>query len=276
MEVNYRKKYETLLDTIRPYGRAAVAFSGGTDSSLLAYAAAEALGRDNVLCVTARAASFPEREIKEAEEFCRSKELTHIIFDFDELGIPGFSENPPDRCYLCKSALFTKIIELADDAEMTTVFEGSNTGDSDDYRPGMRAVSEMFIESPLKSSGLNKSDIRMISKELNLPAWDKQPFACLSSRFVYGEEITSAKLDMVGKAEQFLLERGFSPVRVRIQGKDHYTARIEVLKEDISRFLKGSLQDDTAKYFRDLGFSYVTLDLLGYRTGSMNEVLFQR
>ena len=276
MEVNYRKKYETLFDTIRPYGRAAVAFSGGTDSSLLAYAAAEALGIDNVLCITARAASFPERELKEAEEFCLSKKITQIIFDFNELGIPGFSENPPDRCYLCKRALFTKIIELADAAGITTVFEGSNADDSDDYRPGMRAVSEMDIISPLKSAGLNKSDVRMISKELNLPAWDKQPFACLASRFVYGEEITLAKLDMVGKAEQFLLERGFSPVRVRIQGKEHFTARIEIQKEGIPKFLKGSLRDETDKYFKDLGFFYVTLDLLGYRTGSMNEVLFQR
>jgi uncharacterized protein len=273
VEKELLKKYEKLLDAIRFYRSAAIAFSGGVDSSLLLYAAAEALGRENILCVTARAASFPEREFKEAEAFCESLGALHEAFDFNELGVEGFAANPENRCYLCKFELFSEIIELAKGSGWGIVFEGSNTDDEGDYRPGMKAIAELGVRSPLLEAGLGKDDIRAISKELGLKTWDKPSFACLASRFAYGEEITGSKLDMVGRAEQFLLEKGFSIVRVRINGERCFTARIETRPEDIAVLAGEPLRSETVKYFEGLGFTYVTLDLCGYRTGSMNEGL---
>jgi uncharacterized protein len=278
-------KYIKLLQIIKPYGRAAIAFSGGVDSALLVHAAAEALGPENIICITARAASFPERETKEAEDFCISRGIRHKILDFDEFSVAGFSSNPPDRCYLCKRELLSQIIASAAESFSSNsvsktsrtmnpiILEGSNADDGDDYRPGMKAVKELNVKSPLLDAGLSKADIRNISKKLNLPTWNKQSFACLASRFVYGEEITLKKLDMVSKAEQFLLERGFSTTRVRIHGKVHYIARIETNPEESPEILKEPFRSEIAGYLKELGFSYVTVDLFGYRSGSMNEVL---
>ena len=273
MEKAIQEEYKKLVDRIRPCGSAVVAFSGGADSALLAYASAEALGRDKVLCVTARAASFPERETEEASSFCRSHAIRHEVIDFDMLGIDGFAANPPNRCYLCKHELFSMIVNIADMAGIGIVFEGTNADDEGDHRPGMQALRELGIVSPLREAGLTKGCIRSVSKGLGLATWDKPSLACLASRFVYGEEITAEKLAMAGMAEEFLLSRGFVSVRVRVHGRDQYTARIETLPEEIPRLASEPLRSDTAAYCKSLGFAYVALDLEGYRTGSMNEGL---
>jgi uncharacterized protein len=266
-----KTNYEHLLAVIRPYEKAVVAFSGGVDSTLLAYAAAEALGKDSVLCVTARSASFPERELKAATDFCAAHGVAHQICDSEELDIDGFSKNPLNRCYLCKHELFSKITEMASAFGAKAVFEGSNVDDEGDYRPGMQAVAELGVKSPLREAGLSKEEIRRISRALGLDTWDKQSFACLSSRFVYGEDITVERLHMVDRAEQWLLDRAFRFVRVRIHGNENPIARIEVLPEEIERLTAPEIRAEIVSEFKQIGFSYITLDLAGYRTGSMNE-----
>jgi uncharacterized protein len=244
-----------------------VAFSGGVDSTFLLKTARDVLG-DRVIAVTAKSCSFPERELNEAAAFCEKEGIRHIICESEELNIEGFSQNPVNRCYLCKTELFTKIWAVAKENNIENVLEGSNIDDNGDYRPGLAAVAELKVKSPLREAELTKAEIRELSHELGLPTWNKQPFACLSSRFVYGEEITAEKLKMVDRAEQFLLDLGFSPVRVRIHGN---IARIEVGKDGFAK-----LAAEAAKVYAELkniGFSYVTLDLGGYRAGSMNETL---
>ena len=268
-----QKNYGKLLDSIRPYGRAAVAFSGGADSALVCYAAAEALGKDNVLCLTARAAVFPENEINDAKIFCQTNNIRHEVVEFDVFGVEGFSENPPDRCYICKRGLFSMLIDVADKAGFAAVFDGTNIDDEKDYRPGMRAVTELGVISPLRKAGLAKDGIREISGWLGLATRDKESGPCLASRFVYGEGITAEKLDMIKQAEDFLRRGGCKAIRVRIHGTDSYTARIEVQPGEIKRLAEEPLRGEIADYFKGLGFSYVTLDLTGYRMGSMNEVL---
>ncbi len=264
---DYREKYQKLQDILRSYNGVAVAFSGGVDSTFLLYAAHEALG-DKAIAVTARSCSFPERELKEAREFCASHGIRHFICDSEELDIEGFRQNPKNRCYLCKHELFGKIWEIARENGIETVAEGSNLDDMGDYRPGLVAVKELGVASPLRQAGFYKEEIRSMSRELGLPTWNKQSFACLSSRFVYGETISEEKLSMVDRAEQLLLDLGFHQVRVRIHGD---IARIEILPDEFEKLL--AVREEVYGKFREYGFSYVTLDLLGYRTGSMNETL---
>lgn len=263
------QKYENLCSGLKRLGNVVIAFSGGVDSTFLLKTAHDVLG-DNVLAVTARSRSFPERELNEAAAFCREHKIRHQICDSEELEIEGFSKNPPDRCYLCKTELFSKIWEIARREGIPHVAEGSNLDDNGDYRPGLTAVREQNVLSPLRQAGLSKAEIRILSRRLGLPTWNKASFACLSSRFVYGESITEEKLAMVDKAEQFLLDRGFHQVRVRIHQR---MARIEIEPGEFSRMLEPGLAVETSRRLKELGFSYVTLDLAGYRTGSMNDSL---
>ncbi len=263
-------KYEKLKAYIASFGKIAVAFSSGVDSTFLLFTAKEALGSDNVIAVTATSHSFPMRERKEAEAYCEQIGVKQFVVVSEEMAIEGFAQNPKNRCYLCKRELFEKILSIAAENGITTVAEGSNLDDLGDYRPGLQAVKELGVKSPLREIGFTKAEIRELSKMLGLPTWKKQPFACLASRFPYGDLITEEKLDMVDHAEQLLLDLGFSQVRVRIHGN---VARIELDPREFDRFMKEEIRTEVYVKFKEYGFSYVALDILGYRTGSMNETL---
>ena len=262
-------KYRVLQENLKALGSAAVAFSSGVDSTFLLKAAQEALG-DKVIAVTASSCSFPKRELEEAKAFCEKNGIRQIIVESEELDIDGFRQNPKNRCYLCKHELFEKIWEIAKENGMNAVAEGSNMDDNGDYRPGLIAVKELGVSSPLRQAELSKAEIRELSKEMGLPTWDKQSFACLSSRFVYGEEITESKLSMVDQAEQLLLDMGFHQLRVRIHGQ---MARIEVMPSEFLKLMEDANREKIVSEFKKIGFSYVTLDLQGYRMGSMNETI---
>ncbi len=266
---NLDEKYLELQNNIRECGSLAVAFSGGVDSTFLLKAARDVLG-ENVIAITARSVSFPEREHKESEDFCKENNIEQIVVDVDQMSIEGFKNNPPDRCYLCKKVIFETIIAEAKKRGIDAVAEGSNADDVTDYRPGMRAIEELKVKSPLKSAGLTKSEIRELSHRLGLPTWSKPSFACLATRFVYGEEITEEKIRMAGAAEELLFSLGFSQARCRVHGD---MARIEILQGEFDKILQTDIREKIATEIKGLGFSYVSLDLQGYRTGSMNEVL---
>ena len=262
------KKYQALREYIRSLGSLAVAFSSGVDSTFLLKVAHDVLG-DKAIAVTATSCSFPKREADEAANFCKANGIKQITVVSEELEIPEFRHNPVNRCYLCKKELFTKIISLAKENGVEYVCEGSNMDDNGDYRPGLQAVAELGVKSPLRHCELYKEEIRELSKQLELPTWNKQSFACLASRFVYGEEINEKKLAMVDKAEQALLDAGFKQLRVRIHGEN--LARIEVMPAELERLL--SMREAITEKLRDAGFAYITMDLQGYRTGAMNEAL---
>lgn len=263
------KKYDELKDYLSSLGSVAVSFSGGVDSTFLLYAAKEALG-ENVIAVTASSRLFPVRELNEAKDFCREQGVRHEVFLSDEMKIEGFSHNPKNRCYLCKRELFKTIGMIAKKEGMREILEGSNLDDNDDYRPGLIAVEELGVKSPLRKLDFSKEEIRILSEYFGLPTWNKPSFACLASRFPYGEEINERKLSMVDKAEQLLHDLGFNQLRVRIHDS---IARIELEPAEFGKFMEDSIRFRVYREFKEIGFSYVTLDIQGYRTGSMNETI---
>jgi uncharacterized protein len=270
MSSELETKIEKLKGIFQSMGRVLVAFSGGVDSTLLLKVARDTLGDQNVLAVTALSSLYPERELTWAQKLTQAFGVEHLLIQSNELEIEGFSKNPPNRCYYCKRELFEKLLKLSKDRGIPWVIEGSTLDDEKDHRPGRAAIQELGIRSPLKEAMFTKMDVRELSKALGLATWDKPSFACLASRFPYGEEITLKGLKMVDKAENFLFGLGFKQVRVR-----HYQnlARIELYPEEMGRLMDVSLREKVVSYLKRIGYHYITLDLQGFRSGSMNEVL---
>ncbi len=261
------RKYEELKKYLSSFENIAVAFSGGIDSAFLLKAAVDVFG-DNIIAITANPFSFPKRELEASRSYCERVGVRHIVFDVDELNIDGFAMNTKDRCYICKKVLFEKMFEIIRNNDISIIAEGSNIDDNKDYRPGLKAVEELGVLSPLRKIGYTKNEIRKTAEKLGISIWNKQSSACLSSRFAYGEIITGEKLIMVENAEQILYDMGFQQFRVRIHG---LIARIEVMPEEFEKLIENRIE--IYNTIKDYGFTYVTMDLKGYRTGSMNENL---
>jgi uncharacterized protein len=270
MNLELKTKTQKLKEIFQSMGKVLVAFSGGVDSTLLLKVAQETLGNKNVFAVTARSHLYPERELTGVKKLIQTLGARHRLIESNELEIPEFSQNPPNRCYYCKKKLFRELLDIAQEESIPFVVEGSTLDDDKDHRPGRMAIQEFGIKSPLKEALFTKTEVRELSKELGLPTWDKPSFACLASRFPYGEEITEKGLRMVDEAEDFLFGLEFKQVRVRHYGS---LARIEILSEEMPRLMEGSLREKVVSHLKKIGYCYITLDLQGFRSGSMNEVL---
>lgn len=267
MDKELNGKYAALQEVLHGLGKVAIAFSGGVDSSLLLKVAHDVLG-EHALAITARAAMIPAREIREAQETSSSLGARHIIMDVDALSIDGFAENPPERCYICKTALFSKILERAAAEGYTYVAEGTNTSDLGDYRPGLQALKELEVKSPYLEAKMSKADVRDLSRELGLPTWNKPSYACLASRIPYNSTITNENLRAVEAAEDLLIDAGFQQVRCRAHGN---LARIEVAPDCRDELMKLLASNSTLLTdIHNAGFEFVTVDADGYRTGSLN------
>ncbi|NTW72449.1 MAG: ATP-dependent sacrificial sulfur transferase LarE [Eubacteriaceae bacterium] len=268
--MTYQEKYKVLIDQLKSYKKVVVAFSGGVDSTFLLYAAKEALG-ENVLAVTIMSPYIPKWEIEEARELSASFGVRHEIIQagiIDEI-----RNNPEDRCYLCKKAVFGKIIAAARDQGIDVVADGTNYDDMGDYRPGLRALGELEVKSPLKDSGLTKAEIRLLSKEAGLSTWDKPAYACLLTRIPYNTKLEEEAFIKIEAAEKIMMDAGFKAVRVRCHGD---LARIEISREDRKRILDENLLDELSVKIKEAGFRYVTLDLEGYKMGSFNDTIEKR
>ena len=262
-------KSNLLKDLLAQMERVLIAYSGGVDSTFLLKVAQEVLG-EQVLAVTITSPVYPAEETAQAKAFAQQLGVRHEVLTADNLTQPYFVNNPPDRCYWCKKDLFTLLANLAQEHHLNYVLDGTNVDDLGDFRPGMKAVQELGVRSPLKEAGLTKAEIRVLAREFGLPIWNKPSLACLASRFPYGTRITPENLGQVGQAERFLWQAGFTQVRVRHHDN---IARIEVLAADIPKLAGESFRRQFVAYLKELGYAYVTLDLEGYRTGSLNEVL---
>ena len=272
MDTTLLEKYDQLKAVMKVLGSVAIAFSGGVDSTLLAKVAHDELG-EYMVAVTAQLRAVPKAEFQSATTWCAEQGIRHVLVPYDELTIPGYAQNPPDRCYICKRAVFRHILRVAQEQGIQHVADGSNLDDDGDYRPGMRALAELGIQSPLKECGFTKADVRALSRELGLPTWNMPSAACLASRFAYGETITENKLLRVEQAEQYLHDLGFGQLRVRIHGEQGTLARIEVPCEDLAQLASSEVRAQVTSRLRELGFAYVCLDLDGFRSGAMNETL---
>jgi len=271
IETAHKKKY-ALVEALRNLDSLLIAFSGGVDSTFLLALAHDVL-RSGVVAVTATAPFYPSREALEAIDFARQRGIEHLVIPSEAGNLPIFRDNPPDRCYHCKAFLFRKLKDIADQRGIRHIAHAANVDDIADYRPGSKAAEEAGALAPLMDAGMNKEEIRVLSREMGLPTWNKPAMACLASRIPYGEPITEEKLKMIEEAEIFLASKGFRQFRVRCHGS---LARIEVEKEDLSRITAKALRETIASRLKEIGFLYVSVDLEGYVTGSLNRVLNSR
>ena len=264
-------KRDRLLETLRGYGRVAVAYSGGVDSAVVAQAAFLALG-DAVVAVTAVSDSLADGELEEAEALARKIGIVHRVIRTEEFADPNYLKNNTDRCYFCKSELYGRLSGMLGTLGVDVIASGANTDDAGDHRPGMRAAGENGVRHPLQECGLSKNDVRALAKSWGLPTWDKPATPCLSSRIAYGEVVTPERTRMVDLAEQWLRkELGLRVLRVRYHKGE--MARVEVPLDDLPRLVEPSIRAGMIRAFRDLGFKYVTLDLEGFRSGSLNALI---
>ncbi|MDR3638775.1 MAG: ATP-dependent sacrificial sulfur transferase LarE [Isosphaeraceae bacterium] len=261
---------DRLIETLKNYGRVAVAYSGGVDSTVVAQAAQVALG-DAAIAVTAVSESLADGEREEAEALARQIGIRHRVIRTEEFADPNYLRNNPDRCYFCKSELYGRLSDLLGVLEVDVIASGANVDDAGDHRPGMRAAGERGVRHPLQECGLKKDDVRALARAWGLPTWDKPATPCLSSRIAYGEQVTPERVRMIDQAEQWLRQRGLRLLRVRYHKGD--VARIEVPLEDLPRLAEPELRSALVPAFRALGFKYVTLDLEGFRSGSLNALI---
>ena len=261
-------KLQKLEELLTELGSAVVAFSGGVDSTFLLQVARDVLGAEQVIALTATSPTYPSHEFNESVKLAKALGVKQVVVDSNELEIPGFAVNPPRRCYHCKKELFEICLEKARELGYAEVLDGSNLDDLQDYRPGREAAQELKVRSPLLEAGLTKEDIRELSRQHGLPTAEKQPFACLASRFPYGTRITAERLKQIDRCETFMREKGFHTFRVRYHDE---TARIEVALDELPRIIDDEMRVKLLSEFKSAGFTYVALDLQGYRIGSMNE-----